>query len=108
MTLDLDAIRARYDRAIEAKPSKGAYTADGIAAITDSVCDVPELLKALKAARDDLAKVHEMAEAISDHFGDEWLCTPACQGEPGCPLCVILAITGDDAASIAWREGEDR
>ena len=33
MTLDLDAIRARYDRAIEAKPSKGDYTADGIAAI---------------------------------------------------------------------------
>lgn len=42
--LDLRAVMARYSRALDAKPGKGAITADGIAAITDSVADVPDLL----------------------------------------------------------------
>lgn len=39
------AISRRYSRALDAKPSKGPMTADGVAAITDSVADVPELLR---------------------------------------------------------------
>lgn len=42
--LELGPVMARYSRALDAKPSKGEITADGIAAITDSVCDVPRLL----------------------------------------------------------------
>ena len=42
--VDLDAVRARYSRALDAKPGKGDYAPDGIAAITDSVCDIPDLL----------------------------------------------------------------
>ncbi|GAA2180930.1 hypothetical protein GCM10009785_13740 [Brooklawnia cerclae] len=51
MTSVIDAARARYQRALDAKPSKGAYTADGIAALTDSVCDVPLLL-------DEIERLH--------------------------------------------------
>ena len=40
----LDAIRERYQKALDAKPSKGDYTPAGIDAITDSVCDIPILL----------------------------------------------------------------
>ena len=39
-----DAIRERYQKALDAKPSKGDYTPEGIDAIVDSVCDVPDLL----------------------------------------------------------------
>ncbi len=42
--LDLRAVMARYSRALDAKPSKGEITADGIAWITDSVADVPQML----------------------------------------------------------------
>ena len=44
MSPDLHAIAERYHHALNAKPSKGPYTEQGIAAITDSVSDVPELL----------------------------------------------------------------
>lgn len=42
--LDLKPIMARYSKALDAKPGKGPISEAGIAAITDSVCDVPELL----------------------------------------------------------------
>jgi len=42
--IDADAVWERYQTALDAKPGKGAYTGDGIAALTDSVCDVPEML----------------------------------------------------------------
>ena len=42
--MNLDAIRERYQKALDAKPSKGDYTPEGIDAIVDSVCDVPDLL----------------------------------------------------------------
>lgn len=42
--MNLDAIRERYQKALDAKPSKGDSTPEGIDAIVDSVCDVPELL----------------------------------------------------------------
>ncbi|ACZ29624.1 hypothetical protein Xcel_0585 [Xylanimonas cellulosilytica DSM 15894] len=48
--LDLAAISARYQAALDAKPSKGGYSEKGIAALQDSVCDVPDLLAALAAA----------------------------------------------------------
>jgi len=44
MSPNLDAVRARYSRALDAKPSKGEWEPDGIAAITDSVADIPDLL----------------------------------------------------------------
>lgn len=40
-----------------------------------------------------LAELHRLAEEIADHFGDEWPHSPACQGEPACPLCRILWLT---------------
>ena len=42
--LDLKEIAARYSKALDAKPGKGDISPDGIAALTDSVCDVPQLL----------------------------------------------------------------
>ena len=42
--MNIDEVRARYQRALGAKPSKGDYTQAGIDAITDSVCDIPDLL----------------------------------------------------------------
>lgn len=46
-SLDLVAIADRYRRALDAKPSKGDISPDGIAAITDSVADVPDLIAEL-------------------------------------------------------------
>lgn len=46
--LDLAAIAGRYSQALNAKPSKGEISADGIAALTDSVCDVPDLLREIE------------------------------------------------------------
>ncbi|PFG16303.1 hypothetical protein ATK74_0837 [Propionicimonas paludicola] len=48
---DLDAIEARYSKALDAKPGKGEYSPDGIAAIVDSHCDVRELVAEVKALR---------------------------------------------------------
>lgn len=81
--VDLDAVRARYSRALDAKPSKGDYTPAGIASITDSVADIPDLLRlidelggednaALRADRDhwqqrfeDMrAEAHQLRKAI--------------------------------------------
>ena len=42
--MNVDEIRERYQRALDAKPSKGDYTPAGIDALTDSVCDIPDLL----------------------------------------------------------------
>lgn len=55
--IDLDAVEKRYSKALDAKPGKGPITEDGIAAITDSVCDVPELVKAIR----DVRKIAETA-----------------------------------------------
>jgi hypothetical protein len=49
--LDLRAIEARYSAALNAKPGKGPYTERGIAALTDSVCDVPELVAEVERLR---------------------------------------------------------
>lgn len=113
--MNVDEIRERYQRALDAKPSKGDYTPAGIDALTDSVCDIPELLDQnrryanqianfghqLQALIDEhvtpraqkLAAIHELAEQIADHYGDQWDHTPLCLNEPGCPLCQILDAT---------------
>ena len=41
-----------------------------------------------------LDAIHELAAQIADHYGDNWDHTPACMGEPACPLCLILHISG--------------
>ncbi len=46
--LDFDAVEARYTVAIQAKPPKGPWTLDGIAALCDSVADVPDLLAEIR------------------------------------------------------------
>lgn len=53
---DLHAIAERYHHALDAKPSKGPMTKKGIAAITDSVADVPDLL----------AEVTRLDQAVAD------------------------------------------
>lgn len=50
--LDLKPIMARYSKALDAKPGKGPITEKGIVAITDSVCDVPELLAEVERLRE--------------------------------------------------------
>ena len=62
MTIDLDAIQARYQAALDAKPSKGDYTPDGVTALTDSVCDIPDLLAQNRRYANriaDLARTHQ-------------------------------------------------
>lgn len=49
--LELGPIMARYSRALDAKPSKGPITDSGIAAITDSVSDIPQLLAEIERLR---------------------------------------------------------
>jgi len=43
--IDLDAIEARYGKALDAKPSKGYIDP---APLWDSVCDIPDLIAALR------------------------------------------------------------
>lgn len=72
IALDLDAIQARYSAALAAKPGKGDYTEHGIAALEDSVCDVPTLvarLTDLTAERDAALAAIERVRAI--HVPDE-------------------------------------
>ena len=42
-----------------------------------------------------LTEIHGWAVQIADYFGEEWPHTPACQGEAGCPLCLILEESSD-------------
>ncbi len=50
--LDLRAVMARYSKALDAKPSKGPISEAGIVAITDSVCDIPQLLAEVDRLRE--------------------------------------------------------
>ncbi|QAY70045.1 hypothetical protein [Xylanimonas protaetiae] len=59
------AIGARYQRALDAKPSKGEYTQKGIDALTDSVCDVPDLLAVIQRVRDLAAEWERDAVVLS-------------------------------------------
>ena len=60
---DLAVIEARYSKALDAKPGKGEITAAGISAITDSVCDIPELVERVKVAKAAVARVRELHRA---------------------------------------------
>jgi len=64
--LDLAAIAERYHRALDAKKGKGDMDADGIAAITDSVCDVPELLAEVRSLRDEIGRVQSVERLIEN------------------------------------------
>ena len=61
----LAAIRERYTLALNAKPSKGAYTEKGITALTDSVCDVPELLREIDRLNATIQRVWELSHEWS-------------------------------------------
>lgn len=50
LSAKLDAIDARYSRALDAKPGKGPIVK--VEALWDSACDVPDLLRALRAVLD--------------------------------------------------------
>ena len=70
--------------------------------IVAAVNALPDLLDALDA-------IHELADQIADHYGDNWDHTPACMGEPACPLCLILHIAGGgtpDEDRSAGRGGD--
>ncbi|PZR55280.1 hypothetical protein DNL40_02605 [Xylanimonas oleitrophica] len=69
--LDVGAIADRYTRALDSKPGKGPVTEKGVAALQDSVCDVPDLLAALAANHDveahaRLAMIREYATGLLD------------------------------------------
>ena len=68
-SLDLAAIRERYTLALNAKPSKGPYSEKGIAALTDSVCDVPELLREIDRLNATIQRVREQAISL---VGKAW------------------------------------
>ena len=57
-------IRARYEAALAAKPSKGDYTEAGIAALEDSVCDIPTLIRALTQATMTADELIEWATSV--------------------------------------------
>jgi len=82
---DLDAIRARYSRALDAKPSKGDYTPAGIAAITDSVADIPDLL----------AEVERLAASVCGVV--LWTDEAAAEGRE------LISTVGDRAANYIER-----
>ena len=58
--LDLAAIRERYTLALNAKPSKGPYSEKGITALTDSVCDVPELMAEIDRLNATIGRVRDV------------------------------------------------
>ena len=60
--LDLAAIRERYTLALNAKPSKGPYSEKGITALTDSVCDVPELMAKIDRLNATIQRVRELIQ----------------------------------------------
>lgn len=61
---------ARYSRALDAKPGKGGITADGIAAITDSVADVPDLLAEIERLREHATNDVEFRASVIDALLD--------------------------------------
>jgi len=67
--IDLDAVRARYSKALDAKPSKGPMTPDGIAAITDSVADIPDLLHEVERLM--LADTYEPEVELQDLLSEQ-------------------------------------
>ena len=68
--IDLTAVTERYHRALDAKPSKGEITPGGIAAITDSVADVPEMLAEIRRLREDIGYIHQtQREAVETMCG---------------------------------------
>ena len=67
--IDLTAVTERYHRALDAKPSKGEITPGGIAAITDSVADVPELIAEVRRLRGWRDRA-EAAEAAIERVRD--------------------------------------
>ena len=90
---DIEDIKARYQAALDAKPSKGDYTDAGIAALTDVVQAVIDEHVTPRAQRLDV--IHQLAQGIADAYGDAWPHIGGCQGDgaDGCPLCRILALS---------------
>jgi hypothetical protein len=43
-SIDLDAIRARYSRALDVQPSKGKVSDEGVAVLKECACDVHDLI----------------------------------------------------------------
>ena len=70
--IDLAAIRERYTLALNAKPSKGPYSEKGITALTDSVCDVPELMAEIDRLNATIQRVRELAEKMQNEHGQSW------------------------------------
>lgn len=64
--LDLHAVAERYHRALDAKPSKGPYTDKGIAAITDSVADIPDLLAEVERLQRWKAEALPVMDGLQD------------------------------------------
>ena len=73
MAVDLDAVRARYWKALDAKPSKGDMTEAAIAAVIDSHCDVMDLVKEIErlaaAARAKRKSSVAMASVTAEEIG---------------------------------------
>jgi hypothetical protein len=76
----INEIAERYSRALSAKPGKGPISPDGIAAITDSVCDIPQLL----AEVDRLATDTEVLTALQLDRGQLCDVTGLYPDECGC------------------------
>lgn len=70
MGVDLGEVWIRYQTALDAKPSKGDISPEGIVAITDSVCDVPELVKEIERLREEVYRLNgELAKEAVDSLG---------------------------------------
>lgn len=95
--IDLNAVNARYSRALDAKPSKGPWKDDEVCWITDSVADVPALLAEIRALQstiaddllaetvvvtdpDDLAG-RPLGTVFTDRDGDTWMIDQIIRGE---------------------------
>ena len=73
--LDLAAIRERYTLALNAKPSKGPYSEKGITALTDSVCDVPELMAKIDRLQATIQRVREIERRMDEYAHRSGPCT---------------------------------
>ena len=64
MSVDMDAVWARYEKALEARPAKGPWTGENASALADSCADVPGLVKEIEGLKVQLEGLGNARKAI--------------------------------------------
>lgn len=93
MNIDIDAIRGRYQTALD----QYRRYANRVANMGHAVQQVIDQHVTPRAQR--LEAIHQLAAAIADRYGDTWPHQDGClgdAGDSGCPLCRILHLSAGE------------